>query len=291
MSSLASSRSIIHKKKKIFYFEAGPAAGRTLVFVHGFTGSHLGIKDLALSFSDQYRVVIFDMPGCGYSEKLDAPHTLAEFAQFLDYARSALGLERATFIGHCYGGMLCTYYFARYGVKNDLILLAPFPEFKPELRNYLVSAFYGVAGVLPEKTANKLLRSRHVSQRVFEMLLRSGDDGARQTAIAAAKSERQFYQRDIILQTFNDFKKLKNLDQIAAGVKAKVLLVVGGKDMLARPDKIMESYGVITNKQVVTLGYAGHIMQIENVAELHQIMTDWLEAARSKKAKKSRGEK
>lgn len=275
MSEAVFSRSIIHKKRKIFYLETNPKIERTLVFVHGFTGSHLGIKDLALSFSD-YRVIVFDLPGCGYSEKLDTPHTLAEFAEFLGAMRVRLNLQKATFVGHCYGGMVCTYFFSKYGIENDLILLAPFPEFKPELRNYLVSAFYGVAGVLPQATANRLLRSRHVSQRVFESLLRSGDEQARQVAIAAAESEREFYERDIILQTFNDFKRLKHLDRLASKVKAEVLLVVGGQDALSRPKHVLASYGTIPNKQVVTLPRAGHIMQIENIAELNTLLGDWL---------------
>ena len=86
--------------------EAGPAeATEAVVFMHGNPGSSTDWTALAESVGELGRAVAFDMPGFG---KARAPqgfeYHVDAYAQFLEDARTALGIERVHLVLHDFGG-------------------------------------------------------------------------------------------------------------------------------------------------------------------------------------------
>ena len=80
---------------KIFYREAGPKEGPTLLLLHGFpTSSHM-FRNLIPYLADGYHVIAPDYPGYGQS---DAPHfksfsyTFAKFGELVDGLLQQLGV-------------------------------------------------------------------------------------------------------------------------------------------------------------------------------------------------------
>ncbi len=91
---------------RIHYVDEG--YGPTLLFIHGLAGQ---MRNFTHSLLDKlkrdYRVVILDRPGSGYSTR--PPHASATVsAQATTIARfaSALGLERPLVVGHSLGGAI-----------------------------------------------------------------------------------------------------------------------------------------------------------------------------------------
>ncbi len=92
---------------KIFYREAGPADGPTIVLLHGFPSSSRMYDPLIPLLTDTYHVIAPDYPGFGHSE---APSTnsysysfealAASISAFLDQ----LKIERYTLFMQDYGG-------------------------------------------------------------------------------------------------------------------------------------------------------------------------------------------
>lgn len=81
----------------IFYREAGPKDGPTVLLLHGFpTSSHM-YRGLIPLLADKYRVIAPDLPGFGFS---DAPsretyrYTFANLAKTIDGFTQALHLEK-----------------------------------------------------------------------------------------------------------------------------------------------------------------------------------------------------
>ena len=89
--------------------------GPDLVLLHGASGN---LNDFTLSFTDRltdrYRVILFDRPGLGYSDRL--PHrrgawnksaeTPAEQADLLIKAADQLDVENPIVLGHSFGGVV-----------------------------------------------------------------------------------------------------------------------------------------------------------------------------------------
>lgn len=81
-------------------------SGPAVILIHGASGNTRDFTfDLVGRLSDRYRVVAFDRPGLGHTERLhEAGETPREQARLLDDAAAQLGIDRAVIVGHSYGG-------------------------------------------------------------------------------------------------------------------------------------------------------------------------------------------
>lgn len=89
---------------RVHYVEAG--SGPPLVLIHGASGNTRDFTfDLVGRLSDRYRVLVFDRPGLGYTERLSPTgDSITAQADLLARAAAALGADRPMILGHSYGG-------------------------------------------------------------------------------------------------------------------------------------------------------------------------------------------
>jgi 2-succinyl-6-hydroxy-2,4-cyclohexadiene-1-carboxylate synthase len=89
---------------KIHYDQAG--SGDTIVFLHGFTGSHRDWAYQKAFLSDTYRLIAVDFRGHGNSEAPDAEdaYTIKLFSEDVYALLSTLGIEGCCLVGHSMGG-------------------------------------------------------------------------------------------------------------------------------------------------------------------------------------------
>lgn len=94
---------------RIHAWQSGPRSGTPVVLVHGASGN---LRDWTFSIAPEiaqtHRVIAFDRPGFGYS---DRPHTddaadPSVQAAILRAASQKLGAERPVVVGHSWGGAL-----------------------------------------------------------------------------------------------------------------------------------------------------------------------------------------
>ena len=82
-------------------------AGPPVVLLHGAGGN---LRDLTLAIApaiaERHEVVVFDRPGLGFSGRTRRARQLPGQAALLAEAVAALGIARATLVGHSYGGAL-----------------------------------------------------------------------------------------------------------------------------------------------------------------------------------------
>lgn len=99
--------------------------GPDLVLIHGASGN---VRDFTFSFleevKDDYRVIIFDRPGLGYTDRASPEvagaftteaETPFEQAAMLKEAADKLGVERPVVLGHSYGGAVAM----AWGLRHD----------------------------------------------------------------------------------------------------------------------------------------------------------------------------
>lgn len=92
---------------KINYIERGHG-DRNVLLVHGFGSSIYSWNDLLGPLGERFHVYAMDVKGFGYSEKpKDADYSLVALMDFVIDFMDAVGLERATLVGHSMGGALC----------------------------------------------------------------------------------------------------------------------------------------------------------------------------------------
>src|SRR4051794_31314003 len=91
---------------RVHYQQAG--TGPDIVLIHGVTGD-LSIWFLCKAIqvlSGDHRVTAFDIRGHGYSDAPPTGYTSADHAADLFALMDALGIERASLVGHSFGGVI-----------------------------------------------------------------------------------------------------------------------------------------------------------------------------------------
>jgi pimeloyl-ACP methyl ester carboxylesterase len=90
----------------IFYREAGPKDGPTLLLLHGLPSSSRMFEPLFSRLSDRYHLIAPDYPGFGHSEWPDPKtfaYTFDHIAEIMNHFTEALGLSRYTLYMQDYG--------------------------------------------------------------------------------------------------------------------------------------------------------------------------------------------
>src|SRR5215472_2860016 len=91
---------------KIFYREAGPRAGPTILLLHGFpTSSHM-FRNLIPVLADRYHVVAPDLPGFGFSDAPDRKrfrYTFENLAKAIDGFTQSIAIQRYAIYVFDYG--------------------------------------------------------------------------------------------------------------------------------------------------------------------------------------------
>lgn len=111
---------------RLHYTDRG--AGRPVVLLHGnaVTGDDYDTSGLAERLLESHRVIIFDRPGFGHSQR---PHgrlwTAMEQAELLHRALRQLGVERPVVVGHSWGAIVALSLAARHPADMaGLVLLS-----------------------------------------------------------------------------------------------------------------------------------------------------------------------
>lgn len=97
----------------LFHEEVGE--GPPLVLLHGLNDSHRTWRRLLPYLAPTRRVLMPDLPGCGFSSRPDVCYSLDWQARVMSAWLGELGIEKADVVGHSYGG----------GVAQYMLLVVP----------------------------------------------------------------------------------------------------------------------------------------------------------------------
>jgi pimeloyl-ACP methyl ester carboxylesterase len=152
----------------------GGTGRQTVVMLHGNAGD---IQDfeygVAEMLSKSYRVIGFDRPGHGKSERPSSKAASVEYqARMLHETLQNLGVNNAILLGHSWGASLAICYALKYPAETaGLVLLAPaaFPgaDPNPVLRAVVKTPLIGGLTLMFGKTLMGDERLRHELERAF----------------------------------------------------------------------------------------------------------------------------
>lgn len=101
-------------------------AGRPLVLLHGLADSRRTWRRVAPLLARDFRVLMPDLPGHGWSGRPDAPYTLDWYARTIAHWMDAAGVESAHVCGHSFGGGIAQWMLLENRSRIDrLALVAP----------------------------------------------------------------------------------------------------------------------------------------------------------------------
>lgn len=235
----------------------------TVVMLQGW-GTDLGVYDsVANSINEQYRFVQFDFPGFGGSEEPREAWNVDAYADFFCKFMQALGIKKATLIGHSYGGRVIIKLAARDSI--------PF-----EIKNIVL---IDSAGIMPKRSFSQKLKVKRykvlkkiLNMKVVYALFPELIDDWRSRQGSADYRNASPMMRQCLVMAVNE-----DLTELLPKIKQETLLIWGDKDT-ATPitdAKLMEEK--IPNAGLVVLKGAGHFSFLEQPILFRNIMRSYFQ--------------
>src|SRR5262245_9922618 len=254
-------RYLVIEKTKLHLIQGGTGQ-QTVVMLHGNAGD---IQDfeygLAELFSKSYRVIGFDRPGHGKSERPGGKAASVEYQAFmLHKTLQSLGVNNAILLGHSWGASLALCYALKYPAETaGLVLLAPaaFPGADPNplLQAVVETPLIGGLTLMFGKTLMGDERRRHKLERAFypqpvpENYLRMV------TSTWLGRKRLRAYLED----EWSLNASLRGMSKHYGELRMPVVIVTGDQDQIVSPKE--NAYRLkerIPQAQLVELKGAGH---------------------------------
>lgn len=245
---------------RIAYRDEGPTDGPPVVILHGWGASSAAVASIQACLRGTHRAIAPDLPGFGASDLPPAVWGSREYSAAIRAFLAALGVERASFIGHSHGGRVA------------IVLAAEHPELVEKL--VLVDS----AGIRPKRGARYHVRvyAYKAGRRAARLPLLQGPLGAPLRRWIETRSGSEDYRqagpmRGTLVRVVNeDWRHL--LPRIAA----PTLLIWGERDD-ATPladGQLMER--LIPDAGLVVFAGAGHYAYADDLGRFCRVVGHFL---------------
>jgi pimeloyl-ACP methyl ester carboxylesterase len=233
---------------RIRYREAGQ--GEPLVCLHGAGGLRLSPAHVLLA--QQYRVILFEVPGFGQSPANERSQSMAELAQTLAQAIANLGLERFNLMGNSFGGALALWLAIQYPEHiQALILVAP-------------------AAIRPEESAPP----QHLSPE--ERMARLYAHPERQ-ALASPPDPAIVEKQQALVQRLIGPPRDEVLESRMSGLNIPVLVLFGTEDRMIPPEMGRLYCEKLPNCHLILVYDAGHAVDADRPEAFVSVTSDFLQ--------------
>lgn len=139
----------IHGHRRAFV-KAG--SGPVVLLLHGLGCDHTTWRPVIESLARRHTVIAPDLLGHGSSDKPRADYSVGGYANGMRDLLTVLGIDRATVVGHSFGGGVAMQFGYQFPERAErLVLVAPGglgPEVSPAIRAITTPGFHQLMGVL-----------------------------------------------------------------------------------------------------------------------------------------------
>jgi len=239
-------------------------SGDPVVLLHGWGGQAVSMMPLIVGLRDKYRVLAFDLPGFGGSSPPPVPWGTLEYAAFVERAVASLGITRATYIGHSFGGRIAIWLAAQVPAAVQALVLVDAAGIKPltTFRRRLRQLFY--------KTARTVL---HLS-------ILGAHGPALRERLAMRFGSADYRAMNGVMRA--SMVRTVNLDLTAClgTISAPTLLLWGEKDTetpIADGRKMEE---LIRGSRLIAIAGAGHFSYLDSPAFVNAVVSAFLHGTR-----------
>lgn len=217
---------------KLSYLDQGH--GKTIILLHGNPTWSFYYRNLAGLLQDNYRVIVPDHMGCGYSDKpQDYSYTLKTHIDNLDTLLAELKVEKFSLVIHDWGGAIGMGLAVRYPERLESVVVLNTAAFRsqkiplrigicriPLLGDIIVRAFNGFArGALSMAVEHKM------APAVARAYLNPYDSWAHRVALLRFIQDIPLTPKDRSWQTLVEIE-----DGLRLFTNTPMLILWGGKD-------------------------------------------------------------
>lgn len=242
----------------IHYTEQG--SGTPILLLHGWGSSTAVWNPIITAFSNRFRLIALDFPGCGESPEPESPMQLSDYTELVAAFVQALGLKNLILMGHSNGGRVALHLLGTGRLTAQKAVL------------------FDSAGLKPPQSPLKTLRLAAFKTAKFFLTL----PGLKSHTAQALQSVRSYFgsadynnaspvMRQTLVQLIHT-----NAIKLLPKITCPTLLIWGEEDTATplKHAKIMEK--LIPDAGLCTFKGCGHFAFLERPGETNAILTAFL---------------
>lgn len=247
----------------IFYKKAG--SGKKVVLLHGWGCKADTLLAVFKYLSMKYEVYALDFPGFGQSDPPDKPWDVTDYMNMLVKFFDKLGIDKASLIGHSFGGRVSILFSSHYPGRIEKVVLT------------------GSAGIIPKRTFKYYFKvyKFKLMKKIYLMVSKGADIEAKLDKFYKKYGSKDYQESGILRQTF---VKVVNQDlrPYLHKIKAPTLLIWGDQDQDTPLyfAHIMEKE--IPDAGLVVFKGAGHYAYLEKINDFNIIVDRFFEGDEAK---------
>ena len=264
---------------QVVYRMAG--SGPPLVLVHGMVNSSRHWRVVAERLAARYTVIAPDLIGHGDSATPRGDYSLGAHAAVIRDLLAALGVERATMVGHSLGGGIAMVFFWQFPERVERLALVSSGGLGPEVSPLLRSAALPGASALLSVAADP--RVTGALARAGTGLRRRGSGlGVQLQAIARALGPLGSPgAREAFIQTLRAVidprgQRVDASDRLYLLREVPMLIVWGERDRTIPLAHGRNAHEVLPHSRFVTLPGVAHFPHLEDPAGLADALEDFV---------------
>jgi pimeloyl-ACP methyl ester carboxylesterase len=259
-------------------------SGPPVVLVHGMLNSSSHWKSVALDLAADYTVIAPDLIGHGDSAAPRGDYSLGAHAASIRDLLTAIGVERATVVGHSLGGGVAMQFFYQFPARVQRLALISSGGLGHEVSPMLRTATLpGMSGALSLAAHPRLLGAMwQTGSRLRGVGVRHG---AYVQAVARALRPLERPQaREAFLQTLRAVidvrgQRVSATDRLYLLESMPTMIVWGERDNTIPLRHGREAHEAVAHSRFRTLPGVAHFPHLEDPAALVEVLREFLEAS------------
>lgn len=242
---------------KIRVLQAGE--GPPLLFLHGAGGLYW--EPLLDTLAETFHVIAPEHPGAGDSQGLEYVEDLWDLVLYYNTLLDSFGAERATVVGHSFGGMVAAEIASTSPHRVDqLVLIAPVGLWRDD------HPVPDLSGVPPQSLPALLFAD---PDGPAAAMLPGPDPTDPESLFRAAQTTASILQ---FMWPLPD----KGLSKRLYRLTAPTLLVWGAQDRIMHPDYAADFAALIADARIEIVDGAGHLPQFEQPERVGDLISAFL---------------
>lgn len=265
----------------ISYLEAGRGP-QVVLLIHGIAGRAGQWRAVMEFLGRRYRVIAPDLLGHGASAKPRGDYSLGAYAVMQRDFLITLGIDRATVVGHSFGGGVAMQMSYQFPSFCERLVLVGSGGLGREVSFLLrLATLPGSEWVLP-LIANEwvIARGAALSARLGEAGINLGGDLAEIARSYASLADRQ--TRTAFIHTARavmdfDGQRVSALDRLYLAEEMPTLLIWGAHDPVIPVRHGRAALEALPSSRLEVIQGAGHFPQLDQPAELSRLVADFVD--------------
>jgi pimeloyl-ACP methyl ester carboxylesterase len=259
-------------------------SGPAIVFVHGLAGSSTTWQEVMPALAEHYTVLAPDLLGHGESAKPRGDYSLGAYASGLRDLMVALGIDRATFVGHSLGGgvaLQLAYQFPERCERlvlvssgglgkevNSLLRAVSLPGAELVMPILLSSQMHGVLDAISSWFVRRGLRLGATGREQWRSYTGLSQTGGRVAFIHTVRSV-----IDVMGQ------RVSARDRLYLASEVPTLIMWGDRDRIIPVEHAYAAHELIPGSTLVVLPGIGHFLPTDAAQEFIDELEAFIEAS------------